>query len=210
MCVCLGVFFTWRVYSSSPSHENKQLWLILLRCIQELSAPRTAQSSKYSSRGVSLRASHCLPPRLTVNDQPSIPKLSARNKKKKRWAFIWPHPCRHILENSRKRSLQALLVVVLQQCGRDARSPAHLFFVDFWRVEQQARMGTRVKREIDAPRSKYCFKHIGGYSSSGGGGGKAASSLRKAFNKIGPVSEEITSYIVLHVCPDVCFSHYFK
>lgn len=41
-------------------------------------------------------------------------------------------------------------------------------------------------------------------------GGKAASSLRKAFNKIGLVSEEITSYIVLHVCPDVCFPHYFK
>lgn len=152
-----------------------------------------------------------MPPTVCLRDLQSMisPQYpSYRLETKKRWAFIWPHPCRHILENSRKRSLQALLVVVLQQCGRDARSPAHLFFVDFWRVEQQARMGTRVKREIDAPRQILfqTYRRIQQQC----GGEKAASSLRKAFNKIGPVSEEITSYIVLHVCPDVCFPHYFK
>lgn len=66
--------------------HNKQLnclWiqrLILLRCVQEPSAPRRAQLYKYSSRGVRMRGSHCLPPRLTVNDRPSTHKLSARNK----------------------------------------------------------------------------------------------------------------------------------
>lgn len=155
----------------------------------------------------------CVPPTVCLRDlqsmiSPQNPSYRLETKQKKVGVYLASSPPAHF--RKQQKTLQALLVVILQQCGRDARSPAHLFFIDFWRVEQQLGSHGHTSEKGDRCSEEQILFQTYRRIQQQWGDKKAVSSLRKAFNKIGPVSEEITSYIVLHVCPDVCFSYYFN